>query len=221
MGALLEPGTFEPAAFTDEALVARVRALAGVPDLPVELERTGRFTCGAQVAERFRQGSAFLVGDAAHRATPRGGTGMNTGIQDGYDLGWKLHWVLAGWADEALLDTYETERRPVAQHNVERSLVAGIGQDLHADLGGRLTHVWLEDGRSSLDLAGEGLTLVTASPERVAVPATGWVPLELEVVDPIAARALGIPRDGALLVRPDATPVATLPARVAEPALAA
>ena len=50
-------------------------------------------------------GSAFLVGDAAHRVTPRGGTGMNTAIHDGYDLGWKLAWVLRGWAGEALLDS--------------------------------------------------------------------------------------------------------------------
>ena len=62
--------------------------------------------------------TVFLVGDAAHRVTPRGGTGMNTAIHDGYDLGWKLGWVLNGWAPEALLDCYESERRPVAEHNV-------------------------------------------------------------------------------------------------------
>ena len=53
--------------------------------------------------------------------TPRGATGINTAIHDAYDLGWKLAWVLRGWADPQLLDSYEGERRPVAEHNVERS----------------------------------------------------------------------------------------------------
>jgi 2-polyprenyl-6-methoxyphenol hydroxylase-like FAD-dependent oxidoreductase len=51
---------------------------------------------------------------------------MNTAIADGYDLGWKLGWVLSGWAGEDLLDTYEAERRPVAAHNLERA-AAGDG----------------------------------------------------------------------------------------------
>ena len=53
--------------------------------------------------------------------SPRGGTGMNTAIQDGHDLGWKLGWVLRGWAGQELLDSYEAERRPVAEHNLTRS----------------------------------------------------------------------------------------------------
>ena len=90
----------------------------------------------------------FLVGDAAHRVTPRGGTGMNTAIADGYDLGWKLGWVLRGWAGRELLDSYEAERRPVAEHNVARSADPSgsrrrVDQELHADLGGRIPHVWL------------------------------------------------------------------------------
>ena len=81
-----------------------------------------RFTFSAAIAERFRAGAAFLIGDAAHRVTPRGGTGMNTAIADGFNLGWKLSWVLNGWAPDSLLNTYETERRPVAEHNLARSL---------------------------------------------------------------------------------------------------
>jgi len=69
------------------------------------------FTFAAQLADRFRRGNVFIVGDAAHRVTPRGGTGMNTAIHDGYDLGWKLAWVLTGWAEPSLLDSYESERR--------------------------------------------------------------------------------------------------------------
>lgn len=73
------------------------------------------------VASRMRAGRAFLVGDAAHLLWPRGGFGMNTGIGDAVDLGWKLDAVLAGWGGEALLDSYEQERRPVASRNVEEA----------------------------------------------------------------------------------------------------
>ena len=74
---------------------------------------------------------------------------MNTAIQDGYDLGWKLAWVLRGWAEPALLDTYEPERRPVAEHNLSAlGRPGGLGarrstSELHADLGGRIPHLWL------------------------------------------------------------------------------
>jgi hypothetical protein len=63
----------------------------------------------------MRSGNAFLVGDAAHTHSPAGGQGMNTGIQDAANLGWKLHHVLTGRTSEHLLDTYEAERRPVAE----------------------------------------------------------------------------------------------------------
>jgi pentachlorophenol monooxygenase/3-(3-hydroxy-phenyl)propionate hydroxylase len=60
----------------------------------------------------------FLAGDAAHRVTPRGGTGLNLALHDGYDLGWKLAWVLRGWAGPGLLDSYDVERRAAAQENL-------------------------------------------------------------------------------------------------------
>src|SRR6266700_1333494 len=66
-------------------------------------------------AERFRKGRCFLLGDAAHVHSPAGGQGMNTGLQDAYNLAWKLALVVKGHADAALLDTYEQERIPVAQ----------------------------------------------------------------------------------------------------------
>ncbi|MBV8346037.1 MAG: FAD-dependent monooxygenase, partial [Mycolicibacterium sp.] len=68
-----------------------------------------------RVAATMRSGHAFLVGDAAHTHSPAGGQGMNTGIQDAANLGWKLHHVLTGRTGEHLLDTYDAERRPVAQ----------------------------------------------------------------------------------------------------------
>jgi hypothetical protein len=66
------------------------------------------------LADHYRTGRILLAGDAAHIHSPAGGQGMNTGVQDAYNLGWKLAALLAG-ADPALLDTYESERRPVAR----------------------------------------------------------------------------------------------------------
>ena len=117
-----DPRIESVAKHTENQLIWRIRAAAGVPDLPVRILDHRRFTFSAAIAERFRSGNAFLVGDAAHRVTPRGGTGMNTAIADGFNLAWKLSWVLHRWAPDSLLDTYETERRPVAEHNLARSL---------------------------------------------------------------------------------------------------
>jgi 2-polyprenyl-6-methoxyphenol hydroxylase-like FAD-dependent oxidoreductase len=66
-------------------------------------------------AARFQDGRCFLLGDAAHVHSPMGGQGMNTGLQDAYNLGWKLALVLTGHADAALLESYEAERVPVAE----------------------------------------------------------------------------------------------------------
>jgi 2-polyprenyl-6-methoxyphenol hydroxylase-like FAD-dependent oxidoreductase len=74
-----------------------------------------------RVAEQFRQGRIFFVGDAAHTLSPSGGFGMNTGIGDALDLGWKLAATLKGWAGSHLLDTYETERKPIAIRNLEEA----------------------------------------------------------------------------------------------------
>jgi 2-polyprenyl-6-methoxyphenol hydroxylase-like FAD-dependent oxidoreductase len=68
-----------------------------------------------RAAERFREGRCFLLGDAAHIHSPVGGQGMNTGLQDAYNLAWKLALVVKGEAGEALLESYEAERVPVAQ----------------------------------------------------------------------------------------------------------
>src|SRR5213083_312222 len=68
-----------------------------------------------RAAEKFRDRRCFLLGDAAHIHSPMGGQGMNTGLQDAYNLAWKLALVLSNRADQALLDSYEAERRPFAQ----------------------------------------------------------------------------------------------------------
>jgi 2-polyprenyl-6-methoxyphenol hydroxylase-like FAD-dependent oxidoreductase len=73
------------------------------------------------VAERYGQGRVFIAGDAAHLTSPTGGFGMNMGIQDAVDLGWKLEAALRGWGGPHLLQSYETERRPVAIRNVREA----------------------------------------------------------------------------------------------------
>lgn len=70
----------------------------------------------------------FLAGDAAHQNVPTGGYGMNTGLADAFDIGWKLAAVIKGWGRQGLLAAYEQERRPVAIRNVERS---GVHMDVH------------------------------------------------------------------------------------------
>lgn len=69
------------------------------------------------VTDRYRDGRVFIAGDAAHQVIPTGGYGMNTGVGDAADLGWKLAAVVRGWAAASLLDSYEAERRPVALRN--------------------------------------------------------------------------------------------------------
>jgi 2-polyprenyl-6-methoxyphenol hydroxylase-like FAD-dependent oxidoreductase len=78
------------------------------------------YTMNARLAERYRAGRVFLAGDAAHIHPPTGGQGLNTSVQDAYNLGWKLAAVLAG-AHEGLLDSYEQERRPIAASVLELS----------------------------------------------------------------------------------------------------
>ena len=74
------------------------------------------------VAERYRAGRVLLMGDACHRHPPTGGLGLNSGVQDAYNLCWKIAAVLAGRAGDGLLDSYEAERKPVAECNVEHAI---------------------------------------------------------------------------------------------------
>jgi 2-polyprenyl-6-methoxyphenol hydroxylase-like FAD-dependent oxidoreductase len=90
------------------------------PAFTIRTLRTWHMT--AQIAERYREGRIFLIGDAAHRFPPTGGLGLNTGVQDAHNLAWKLAAVEAGWAPVALLDSYDAERRPVARENADVSL---------------------------------------------------------------------------------------------------
>jgi 2-polyprenyl-6-methoxyphenol hydroxylase-like FAD-dependent oxidoreductase len=86
--------------------------------IEVQILRTQPWTGHQVVASRYRDGHVFLAGDAAHLLWPKGGFGANTGIGDAVDLGWKLAATLHGWGGPALLDSYESERRPIAARNV-------------------------------------------------------------------------------------------------------
>src|SRR5262249_56928935 len=99
-----------------------LRAAAGVPDLDVTVLDVTEHAFAAQVADRFRVGRVFLAGDAAHRLTPRGVSAVDAAVADGYNLAWKLAFVLARGAEPQLLDSYEAERRPRAVAAVERVL---------------------------------------------------------------------------------------------------
>jgi putative polyketide hydroxylase len=207
-------------------LAALIRAGSGVADLHPRIERIGRVHAPAQLAETFRVGRSFLAGDAAHRVTPRGGTGMNTALLSGYDLGWKLAWVLSGWAAPDLLDTYEAERRVVAEHNLARSTDPDgsrrpVLTELNVDLGGRLAHVWLPSASgavSTIDLLGPGWTVFSGPARREWVAAcSSLTPVTVRSLDAVTARAIGVRGEGALLVRPDGVPVAMWPSRGAAP----
>ena len=93
---------------------------AEAPDLKIKGVRT--WVMSAQVARRYRTDNLFLAGDAAHRFPPTGGLGLNTGLADIDNLAWKIAAVEASWAGRGILDSYEAERRSVAQTNMGQSL---------------------------------------------------------------------------------------------------
>ena len=116
--------------FPEERVIELVREAAGLPDVAVSLRpqipgtdlKMLGFAIGAQVAQQYRVGRIFLVGDAAHIVPPTGGLGANTGIQDAHNLAWKLAAVLREEAGPPLLDTYHDERRPVGLLTMEQAL---------------------------------------------------------------------------------------------------
>lgn len=235
-----------------------------------ELLATQHWRHHQSVAMRWRERRVFLAGDAAHLFVPTGGVGMNTGIGDAFDLGWKLAATIQGWGGPGLLESYELERKPIAVRN---SILSASNSDridmvmsetpedvdeappsVRAELawkirhlsrqfnsagvhlgyryvyspiivedgtpeppddaaqvsqsswpGCRAPHVWLSDGRSTLDLIGDGFTLLRFGAAQAGdarlLEAAGQTPVQLKDVPDEAARALYQRR--LVLVRPD------------------
>jgi FAD binding domain len=110
-------GGTDPRELTRDEIHAAIRRAVGV-EFDYEILTVLPWVRRELVADRFRHGCGFILGDAAHAMSPTGGFGMNNGIGDAVDLSWKLAATLAGWGGSRLLDSYETERRPVGARNV-------------------------------------------------------------------------------------------------------
>jgi 2-polyprenyl-6-methoxyphenol hydroxylase-like FAD-dependent oxidoreductase len=246
-------------------------------NIPFELLAVRPWTGHCVVAETYQDGRVFLAGDAAHLNWPAGGFGMNTGVGDAVDIGWKLAAVLQGWGSAHLLNSYAAERKPIAMTNVNEAAEMRANFDnetpfspkldedsdegkqlrekaravitrtrakefLHDSAGielgyryenspiciadgtpppaldhglyvpstwpgVRAPHVWLEDGRSTLDLFGKGFTLLDFSGQTTDTSAITeaacrvGLPLEIIAVNEAPARRT-YERDF-VLVRPD------------------
>jgi 2-polyprenyl-6-methoxyphenol hydroxylase-like FAD-dependent oxidoreductase len=215
---------------TIDGLNALIRERTGRDDIVVhEVFWASVYGLNARLADRYRVGRVLLAGDAAHVHPPTGGQGLNTSIQDAYNLGWKLAAVLAG-APEGLIDSYEAERRPIAAG------VLGLSTDLLAKA---MTRQGMKRGREArqLDLGYEGSTLsldlcvearvapgdrapdapcqgrrvfeVLAGPhwtllgKSAMASRPGLVVADLTDTDGWFADAYGLPPGGFVLVRPD------------------
>jgi 2,4-dichlorophenol 6-monooxygenase len=105
--------------YTAEDAIQELRTLMKLPELEITNMQLSHWLIESVYAERFQVGRVFLAGDAAHRHSPMGGLGLNTGIQDAHNIAWKLAAVINGFAPPALLNTYEPERLPVGRRRVE------------------------------------------------------------------------------------------------------
>lgn len=118
------PGTtkdnFDFAAFLHEAVGA---------EFEVEFEHIGFWDLRFMLADSYRQGRVFIAGDAAHSHPPYGGYGVNSGLEDARNLGWKLAAVLQGWGGDGLLDSYDAERRPVFASTISDFIARSIDTD--------------------------------------------------------------------------------------------
>ncbi|WP_163506202.1 FAD-dependent monooxygenase [Fodinicola acaciae] len=119
--------------YPPERCAELIRAAIGAPELPVDVLSALPWRSSLWLADRFRAGRVFLAGDAAHVHPPTGGFGLNTGIPDGHNLAWKLALALQGVAGDALLDTYETERRSLARSSQEQVMLRARNMDVHWD----------------------------------------------------------------------------------------
>jgi 2-polyprenyl-6-methoxyphenol hydroxylase-like FAD-dependent oxidoreductase len=115
------PPADRDAPVTREELQACVRRLSGTDVTITAVRSLTRFTDNSRQAETYRDGRVLLAGDAAHVHSPFGGQGLHLGLGDAVNLGWKLAAQVRGWAPDGLLDTYTTERHPVAARVVQNT----------------------------------------------------------------------------------------------------
>ncbi|MCX4096467.1 FAD-dependent monooxygenase [Nocardia sp. alder85J] len=127
-----DPIVSTPDDYPDEYCRELIAAMIGRSDLDIRILARAAWDTGAFVADDYRSGRVFLVGDAAHRHAPWGGFGGNTGVADAHNLVWKLAAALSGTAGPELLDSYTAERRPRALVAVEQSR---LGTDFHTRYG--------------------------------------------------------------------------------------
>jgi 2-polyprenyl-6-methoxyphenol hydroxylase-like FAD-dependent oxidoreductase len=122
----VRPEEHRPDVFTQERARRWIRAAVGVDDLAPDVRSIGFWKLNATVVERLVQGRIVLCGDAAHQFPPTGGLGVNTGLQGMHNVVWKLAQFVRGAAGWRLVETYDTERRPVAQEITRQSLQNSI-----------------------------------------------------------------------------------------------
>ncbi|MDA3629936.1 FAD-dependent monooxygenase [Saccharopolyspora sp. WRP15-2] len=118
--------------FSEERSAAAVRTAIGA-DVPVEIVSALTWRATARMADEFRSGRAFLVGDAARTISPLGAFGLNSGLADAHNLAWKLALVLAGKASDRLLDSYHEERHAVSELVTQQALLRWENPRLHWD----------------------------------------------------------------------------------------
>ena len=143
----------------DEDMKGQFEKTIGVP-VKYDMLYVGEWKQNLLLADRYGRGRAFLAGDAVHLVIPTGGLGMNSGVGDAIDLGWKLAATLQGWGGPKLLASYEAERRPVGKRNVAASRYASLGRRkwraLWHDLG-ELVRVAEVEQRKSNEMIGAEL----------------------------------------------------------------
>ncbi|OQV11339.1 FAD binding domain-containing protein [Cladophialophora immunda] len=125
----------DPARFTqaqEHLLIPRIRELLKIPDLQLKVQAVSHWVLERVLANKYREGRIFIAGDAAHRRPPTTGLGLNTSIEDAYNLSWKLAQVIKGTASPRLLDTYEQERRLVGKRNCDWGLMTFSNQAIIA-----------------------------------------------------------------------------------------
>jgi 2,4-dichlorophenol 6-monooxygenase len=132
-----------------------MREALGISDFNPTIHYKAEWWMESILAEEFRAGRVFLVGDAAHRVPPTGGLGLNTAIQDAYNLCWKIAAVLAGRAGDGLLDSYHAERRAVAANNIDTAVRAAKNLEKMGSSLGVSPDKSVEENRAALRLFWE------------------------------------------------------------------